>query len=130
MFCILTLLATTAAAQVPPMKSTIIVTAAREEQPRDQAAAAVTLLTHDDIAKLPAASLSEVLAFVPGVTMMFESGASGVPVITARGFFGGGEVEYVKLLVDGVPVGDAESGNVDWLSIRAADIDRLEMLDG
>src|SRR5262245_27720292 len=102
------------APQVPPLKSTIVV-AARAEQPRDQAAAAVTLLTRDDVERLPAASLGEVLAFVPGITMMFESGASGVPVITSRGFFGGGEVEYMELLIDGVPAGDAEAGNVDWL---------------
>jgi outer membrane cobalamin receptor len=114
----------------PTVKQEIIVTAAREEQPRDQAAAAVTVLTMADIRKLPAESLADLLAYVPGVTMMFDSSASGVPMITSRGFFGGGEVEYVKLIVDGVPVGDAESGNVDWRSFRTSDIERLEVLHG
>lgn len=108
----------------------IVVTAARDEQPRDRAAAAVTVLDREDVAQLPATSLSEVLSFLPGVTMFFESGASGLPMITSRGFFGGGEVEYVKLIVDGVPVGDPESGNVDWQRFRAADIERLEVLHG
>ncbi|HEX7190175.1 MAG TPA: TonB-dependent receptor [Thermoanaerobaculia bacterium] len=119
-----------AAAKVPKVKGEIVVTAAREEQPRDQAAAAVTVLARKTIERLPASSLAELLAFVPGVTMMFDSGASGIPMITSRGFFGGGEVEYVKLMIDGVPVGDAESGNVDWQRFRAADIDRIEMLHG
>ncbi len=114
----------------PPVKQEIVVTAAREEQPRDQACAAVTVLNRQAIERLPAESLSEVLAFVPGVTMMFDSSASGVPMITSRGFFGGGEVEYMKLIVDGVPVGDAESGNVDWRSFRAEDIERIEVLHG
>src|ERR1041385_3318628 len=92
----------------PQIKQEIVVTAAREEQPRDQAAAAVTTLERQDIEKLPAQSLSEVLGFVPGVTMMFDSGASGIPMIFSRGFFGGGEVEYVKLLIDGVSAGDVE----------------------
>jgi len=126
-----------AAADEPPaspqktvVKQEIVVTAAREEQPKDQASAAVTVLTRKDIERLPAESLSEVLAFVPGVTMMFDGGASGIPMVTSRGFFGGGEVEYMKLIVDGVPVGDAESGNVDWRSFRTADIERIEVLHG
>jgi outer membrane cobalamin receptor len=121
-----------AASDAAPAKLTdsIVVTAAREEQPRDQAAAAVTVLERRDIERLPADSLAEVLAFVPGVTMMFDSGASGIPMITSRGFFGGGEVEYVKVLVDGVPAGDVESGNVDWQRFRAAGLERVEMLHG
>ena len=114
----------------PVVKQEIVVTAEREEQPRDQACAAITVLTRQTIERLPAESLSELLAFIPGLTMMFDSSASGVPMITSRGFFGGGEVEYVKLIVDGVPVGDAESGNVDWRSFRASDIERLEVLHG
>lgn len=118
------------APKVPAVKQEIVVTADREEQPRDQACAAVTVLSRDAIQRLPAESLSEVMAFVPGVTMMFDNDASGVPMITSRGFFGGGEVEYMKLIVDGVPVGDAESGNVDWRSFRAEDIERIEVLHG
>lgn len=122
--------AAAAPAAAPKTTQEIVVTAEREQQPRDQAAAAVTVLDRNKIDALPAASLAELLASVPGVTMMFDGGASGVPMITSRGFFGGGEVEYVKLIVDGVPVGDAESGNVDWQRFRAADIDRIEVLHG
>lgn len=121
---------TPATAKQPIVTQEIVVTAAREEQPRDQACAAVTALNRVAIERLPAESLSEVMGFVPGVTMMFDSDASGVPMVTSRGFFGGGEVEYVKLIVDGVPVGDAESGNVDWRSFRASDIERIEVLHG
>lgn len=127
---LLSLAGDTPAAPPPKFQQEIVVTAAREQQPRDQAAAAVTVLDRKTIERLPASSLAELLAFVPGVTMMFESGSSGIPMITSRGFFGGGEVEYVKLMIDGVPVGDAESGNVDWQRFRAADIDRIEMLHG
>jgi iron complex outermembrane receptor protein len=123
-----------AAGEVPVtqavVKQEIVVTAARQEEPRDQASAAVTVLDREAIERLPATSLSELLSFVPGVTMMFDSGASGIPMVTSRGFFGGGEVEYVKLTINGVPVGDAESGNVDWQRFRAADIDRIEILHG
>jgi outer membrane cobalamin receptor len=116
------------AAQEPRVE--MVVTVERDSIPRDEAAAAVTLFDRKEIEQLPATSLSELLAYVPGVMMMFDSGASGAPMITSRGFFGGGEVEYVKLLVDGVPVGDPESGLVDWRRFRTADIERLEVLHG
>jgi outer membrane cobalamin receptor len=112
------------------IRKEIVVTAARDLQPRDQASAAVTVLDRQELGQLPVSSLAEVLTFVPGVTMMFDSGSDGLPMITSRGFFGGGEVEYVKLIVDGVPVGDAESGNTDWQSIRTHDIERIEVLHG
>ncbi|HET7435695.1 MAG TPA: TonB-dependent receptor [Thermoanaerobaculia bacterium] len=123
-------LCATAAIAPPAVKQEIVVTAAREEQPRDQASAALTVFDKRDLQQLPAMSLAEVLAAVPGVTMMFDGGASGIPMLTSRGFFGGGEVEYVKLLVDGVPAGDAESGNVDWQRFRASEIERVEVLHG
>ncbi|HYI12430.1 MAG TPA: TonB-dependent receptor [Thermoanaerobaculia bacterium] len=126
----MSLLLTLAAAEPAVLRQEIVVTAAREEQPRDQASAAVTVLDREEIKALPATSLAEVLSYLPGVTMYFESGANGLPAITSRGFFGGGEVEYVKLLVDGVPVGDAESGIVDWQRFRAAGIERIELLHG
>ena len=118
------------ATATPVIEQEIVVTAARYEQPLDQASAAMTVLDRQAIEHLPATTLAELLAFVPGVTMMFDSGASGRPIITSRGFFGGGEVEYVKLIVDGVPVGDSESGNVDWQRFRVSDIERLEVLHG
>jgi outer membrane cobalamin receptor len=119
-----------AAPGVPPIQQEIVVTAERDEQPRDQASAALTVFHRHDLERLPASSLAEVLAVTPGITMLFDSGASGIPMVTSRGFFGGGEVEYVKLLVDGVPAGDAESGNVDWQRFRVANVDRIEVLHG
>ena len=127
---VLVLMVQSAFASAPVLRKEIVVTAARDEQPRDQASAALTVLDREDVRHLPAVSLAEVLAFVPGVTMMFDSGSSGLPMVTSRGFFGGGEVEYVKLMIDGVPVGDPESGNVDWQRFRASDIERIEVLHG
>src|SRR5205085_4406266 len=65
-----------------------------------------------------------------GSTLMCDGAASATPMITSRGFFGGGEVEYVKLLVDGAPVGDRESGLADWSRFRLGGIDRIEIVHG
>lgn len=108
----------------------MVITVERQAQAKDDTAAAVTVLKHEELKTLPAESLAEALATVPGLTMMSESAASGSPMITSRGFFGGGEVEYVKLLVDGVPVGDAESGLADWSRFRLEDLARIEIVHG
>jgi len=42
--------------------------------------------------------------------------------LSARGFFGGGEADYVRLLVDGVPIADAESELIDWSMVTASSI--------
>ena len=54
----------------------------------------------------------------------------GRPVVSARGFFGGSEAEYVRLLIDGVPSGDVESGLIDWSRLPLAAIRRVEAARG
>ncbi|MEA2329194.1 MAG: vitamin transporter [Thermoanaerobaculia bacterium] len=114
----------------PKLKGEIVVTPERGAAERDAVAASVTVITREQLDKLPAQSLAEVVNAVPGITMDFDAAAAGAPMMTSRGFFGGGENEYVKLLVDGVPAGDVESGLIDWRHIRTADIERIEVLRG
>jgi vitamin B12 transporter len=114
----------------PTAREDIIVTAERVPEPRESVPAAVSVLTREQIERLPAENLAELLRFLPGFHVHFGAGLGGVPMVSSRGFFGGGEAEYVQLLVDGVPVGDVESGLADWRRIRAADIERVEALRG
>ena len=108
-----------------------ITVTARVPEPRDEAIAASSVVTKKEIEAMPAAALPEIEQRDPGVTMFYDSDWSyGQPMVTARGFFGGGVVEYVKVLVDGVPVADAESGLADWRHLRAAEIERVEVLRG
>jgi iron complex outermembrane receptor protein len=114
----------------PVVRDEVVVTA-RVPEARDEATAATSVITKEEIETIPAVALPEIVQRVPGVTMFFDSDFSyGQPMVTARGFFGGGVVEYVKVLVDGVPAGDAESGLADWRHYRAASIERIEVLRG
>jgi vitamin B12 transporter len=114
----------------PVVKGEIVVTPERGEVERDAVAASVSVLTREELDALPAQLLAEVVNRVPGITMYFDDAAAGTPMIVARGFFGGGETEYVKLLVDGIPAGDVESGLIDWRQLRVASIERIELLRG
>jgi vitamin B12 transporter len=117
-------------AGLPVLQEEIVVTPERGAVQRDEVAASVTVLTREQLEKLPAQSLAEVVNTIPGFAMSFASAAAGAPMVSARGFFGGGENEYVQLLIDGVPAGDVESGLIDWRHIRVADIERIEVLRG
>ena len=114
----------------PRFEEEIVVTAERGAEPRAETPAAVSVLTREEIARLPAENLAELLDEMPGFHVLFPEGFGPMPMVSTRGFFGGGEAEYVQLLVDGVPVGDVESGLADWRRIRAADVERVEALRG
>jgi len=119
------------AAPAPPVHEEIVVTADRVPEPRDEAPAAVSTLDRAEIDALPAENLGELLRYLPGFELFFGTDAGGTPpMLTARGFFGGGDAEYVQVRVDGVPVGDANSGIVDWRALPADRIDRIEAVRG
>ena len=114
----------------PALREKVVVTAERAPEPRESIPAAVSVLTREEIERLPAQDLGELLRYLPGFHVNFGTPFGGAPMVSARGFFGGGEAEYVQLLVDGVPVADVESGLADWRRIRASDVERVEALRG
>jgi outer membrane cobalamin receptor len=116
----------------PPVarREEVVVVADRAPERVDEVAAAVTVLDRERLDGLPAQSLDEALRDVTGLQVLFGSGLTGLPFVSSRGFFGGGEAEYVLLLVDGIAVRDVESGLVDWRRIRVADVERVEVLHG
>jgi vitamin B12 transporter len=101
----------------------------RLEQRLEESTAAVTVLRAEELQRLPAATLGDVLPLVPGLQLLSVN-PGAPPMIASRGFFGAGEVEYLQLRIDGVTVGDAESGLADWRSVPVASIDRIEILRG
>jgi hypothetical protein len=63
-----------------------------------------------------------------GFQALLPDAAGTVPMVLARGFFGGGEAEYVQVLVDGVPMGDVESGIADGRRLNNIDHTPLTLL--
>lgn len=119
----------TAAPPTPPatrFNTEVVVTPERGETARGDVPAATSVLDGAILPTLPALFLGETLSFLPGFHLERGEFHAGRPVVSARGFFGGGEAEYILLLVDGVPASDAESGLIDWSLISAASIRRIE----
>jgi outer membrane cobalamin receptor len=124
--------ATPPADSAPPPRfdTTIVVTPERGETPRIAVPAATDVLDRATLDTLPAVHAAEAASFLPGFNVMRSEWYAGRPVISSRGFFGGGEADYVVLLVDGVRVADVESGLIDWSAVSTTSIRRIEAYRG
>src|SRR5688572_20354273 len=92
--------------------------------------AAVSVITRADLDRTQARTLPDALRFIPGLRFTSLDGGGSLPVASARGFFGGGENEYVLLLVDGIPVNTPRTTLAEWMSIPVATIERIEVFRG
>jgi outer membrane cobalamin receptor len=120
----------TGGAAVPRFEAEIVVTPERGETPVSLVPAATIVLERPALQLMPAVHLTEVLSFLPGFSVTGAGVHAGRPVVSVRGFFGGGEADYTLLLVDGVPVSDVESGLVDWTVVPTPSIRRVEATRG
>jgi len=64
---------------------------------------ATNVLSHATLQQLPVRNVVEALRYVPGLVFVDKDGSGHLPMAVVRGFFGGGETEYILLTVDGVP---------------------------
>ncbi|HYJ80099.1 MAG TPA: TonB-dependent receptor, partial [Longimicrobiaceae bacterium] len=109
---------------------TVVVTAERVPAPLATSTATVSVLGGAELRRLPLRGLGEALRRVPGFVVVDPDGAGGQPRPVVRGFYGGGETEYVTLLVDGVPVNAPHTGVADWDLVPLAAIRSVEVLRG
>ena len=93
-------------------------------------AARRTSLGKEELSLLPAETLAEAMASLPGLVVYFSSPFGGTPMVVQRGFFGGGEVDYLGLEIDGVPHAATETGVADWSGLRLEQVERIDLLSG
>lgn len=91
---------------------------------------ATSILSQSSLKQLPARNLAEALQYLPGLTFVERDGSGNMPMAIVRGFFGGGEAEYILLMVNGVQVNDLRTGLVEWSQIPLASVERIEVLRG
>ncbi len=108
----------------------VVVTVERSPWPITVSAASVSQLDQADIAVYPQVTLADVLRQLPGIALVDFSGDGNMPQPIVRGFYGGGEAEYVVVLLDGRPLNDVQAGLVRWDAIPMVAIDRIEMVRG
>jgi vitamin B12 transporter len=103
----------------------IVVTATRYPVAPDSVAASVTVLRGDDLRAQGIRFVGDALRQVPGVQVV-QGGSYGA---TSSLFVRGGESDYVRVLVDGVPV-NQPGGSFDFASLTIDNVERIEVLRG
>lgn len=109
---------------------TVVVTGDRVENTVAGSTSSVSVLPGKDIRQLPVTKVGDALQFVPGFTVVSMDGIGRNPIVSARGFYGGGEAEYNIVLLDGLQINDLETGLVDWNLVPLQNIESVEIARG
>lgn len=104
----------------------IVVTATRADIPRQEVAANITVVTKDDIEKMPVSNAAEVLQYVPGVYVEFNGGLGSQATATIQG----SDVRHVAVYQDGVPLNQLANPMTDLSYIPVDQIERIEIYKG
>ena len=117
-----------AAAQVVRQDSTplspIVVTATRTAERESTLASSITVLQGDDLRRAGITSVADALRSVAGAAVVQSSYGS----VTSL-FLRGGQSNYVRVLVDGVPA-NMPGGSIDLSTMTTANIERIELVRG
>jgi vitamin B12 transporter len=108
-----------------PLSSKVDVTAQALPLDAESSPAPLTILTREQIDQRVATSLPDLLATQPG----FSMGRTGPEGGTASLFLDGGNSNYTKVLVDGVPV-NTPGGLIDFSNFTLDNIDKIEIVHG
>jgi vitamin B12 transporter len=103
----------------------VVVTATRVPASVDAVAATVTVLTGRELELRGIRTVVEALRAVPGAAVV-ETGSFGGQTAL---FLRGGESDYVKVLVDGVPW-NQPGGAFDFADLTTDNVDRIEIVRG
>ncbi len=103
----------------------IVITATRVSLALSANTAAATIITGEDLRARGISTVAEALRMVPGASIA-PSGSFGG---TTSFFLRGGERDYVRVLVDGVPI-NQPGGEIDLANITTDNIERIEVVRG
>jgi vitamin B12 transporter len=105
---------------------TVVVSATRSDLPITDVVADVTLVDRVAIDRLGAASVSDVLERLPGVTI----NRNGGPGATTNVYLRGAEGRFTAVFIDGVRIDSQSTGGATWNAIPLSQVDRIEVLRG
>lgn len=109
--------------QIGPLQQSVVVTAAATEVSQAHTGAPITVIDEQTLAALNKPDLLEALRLVPGAQIV-QTGARGG---TTGLFIRGGNANFNKVLVDGIPTNDI-GGGFDFAQLSTSGVERVEVL--
>jgi vitamin B12 transporter len=94
----------------------------------EQVASSVTVITSEELQRTQRRTVADALQMVPGLNVVQSGGIGGQTAIFVRGT----NSNHVKVLIDGIDMGDASTPNgaFDIGHLMTADVERIEILRG
>ncbi|HEY9014385.1 MAG TPA: TonB-dependent receptor plug domain-containing protein, partial [Gemmatimonadales bacterium] len=103
----------------------LVVTATGTPTPADAVVSSVTVITGQELRDRGIHFVQDALRQVPGAAVVQGGSYGGVSSLFLRG----GESDYVKVLIDGVPVNQS-GGAYNWGNLTTDNVERIEVLRG
>ena len=111
------------ALEIGPLQQDVVVTAGATEQLQARTGAPVTVIDEATIASINKLDVLEALRLVPAAQIV-QVGQRGGPTSL---FLRGGESNFTKVLIDGIPANDI-GGGFDFSQLTIAGVERIEVL--
>jgi outer membrane cobalamin receptor len=110
---------------VAPVAEHVVVSATRTDAPSGQVGSSVTVFDGDEIDRRQEPLLADLLRGAPGATVV----RSGAPGAVTSLFVRGGESNYTKVLLDGIPLNEP-GGAFDFSNLTTQNLERVEFVRG
>ncbi|MGE3344475.1 MAG: TonB-dependent receptor [Vicinamibacterales bacterium] len=110
---------------VAPISESVVVTATRTEVPTSQVGASVTVFDAAAIARRGDVLVGDLLRQAPGVTVVQNGGRGSISSLFVRG----GENNYTKVLLDGIPLNEP-GGTFNFGGLSTGHLERVELVRG
>jgi vitamin B12 transporter len=110
---------------VAAISDQLVITATRTQTASSELGGSISVIASEDLKRGNQSLVSEALRSVPGLAVVQSGGRGGLTSIFTRG----GESDYNKVLIDGVPVNRA-GGGFDFAFLTSENIERIEIARG
>ena len=109
--------------EIGPLQQDVVVTAGATEQLQSRTGAPVTLIDEETLEAINKLDVLEALRLVPAAQIVQVGQRGG----TTSLFLRGGESNFTKVLIDGIPANDI-GGGFDFSQLTLAGVERIEVL--
>jgi outer membrane cobalamin receptor len=110
---------------VAPVRESVVVSATRTEAPIESAGLSVSAFTAADIERRNNVMVTDLLRTTPGAMVVTTGAVGGVTSLFVRG----GESNYNKVLLDGIPLNEP-GGTFNFSNVTTDDLERVEIVRG
>jgi outer membrane cobalamin receptor len=113
--------------QLEAMSANVVVTSQAEPALAQAISSPVDVITREEIDREQQIWLTPLLASLPGISFSRLGPMGGATTL----FLDGGNSDYAKVLIDGVPANVSEPGlSVDFSNLTADNVDKIEVVHG